>query len=39
MPTSDFSGFFATACGSDRKPYDYQARLADLSCESRLMQS
>ena len=28
MPTSDFSGFFATACGSDRLPYDYQARLA-----------
>lgn len=36
MPTSDFSGFFATASGSDRQSYGYQARLADLPCASRL---
>ena len=37
MPTSDFSGFFSTAYGSARQPYDYQVRLADLPCESRLI--
>jgi len=37
MNTSDFSTFFTAACGSDRQPYDYQARLADLPCESRLI--
>lgn len=37
MPTLDFCGFFAAACGSDRKPYDYQARLVALPCESRLI--
>jgi len=36
MP-EDFKTFFSTACGSNRQPYDYQSRLADLSCESRLI--
>jgi len=37
MSPPNFSTFFATACGSDRQPYDYQARLARLPCESRLI--
>ena len=37
MNISDFSTFFSTACGPDRHPYDYQVRLADLPCESRLI--
>lgn len=37
MPTSDYHHFFATASGSDREPYEYQSRLADLPCESRLI--
>ena len=36
MP-EDFKTFFSTACGSHRQPYDYQSRLADLPCESRLI--
>lgn len=32
-----YPAFFSTACGSDRQPYDYQSRLADLPCESRLI--
>ena len=36
MP-EDFKTFLSTACGSDRQPYDYQSRLADLPCESRLI--
>ena len=35
MPEA-FKTFFSTAYGSDRQPYDYQSRLADLPCESRL---
>jgi CRISPR-associated endonuclease/helicase Cas3 len=32
-----YPDFFSTASGSDRQPYDYQVRLADLACESRLI--
>ena len=32
-----YPAFFATASGSDRPPDDYQVRLADLPCESRLI--
>jgi len=32
-----YPAFFSTACGSDRQPYAYQSRLADLPCESRLI--
>lgn len=36
---SQFSAFFKAACGPDqaRTPYDYQSRLANLPCESRLI--
>ena len=34
---TDFSTFFSAACGSDRQPYAYQVRLAEGSCESRLI--
>ena len=35
MP-EDFKTFFSTATGKP-EPYDYQSRLADLPCESRLI--
>jgi len=35
MP-EDFKNFFSTATGK-HEPYDYQSRLADLPCESRLI--
>jgi CRISPR-associated endonuclease/helicase Cas3 len=37
MPTSDFSAFFTAAFEDQRQPYDYQHRLAELPCESRLI--
>lgn len=37
MPTCDYSSFFSAATGSDLQPYDYQSRLAELPCESRLI--
>jgi len=37
MPASDYSTFFSTALADKRQPYDYQSRLADLPCESRLI--
>lgn len=36
MPAA-FPVFFATAFADQRQPYDYQQRLADLPCESRLI--
>lgn len=36
MPISDYSAFFTQATGKE-SPYDYQTRLADNVCESRLI--
>lgn len=33
----DYKAFFSTAFADQRQPYDYQQRLADLPCESRLI--
>lgn len=32
-----YSAFFSTACGSDHQPYDYQSRLTESPCISRLI--
>lgn len=37
MPHIEYSSFFSTACGQDRQPYDYQRRLAEEECISRLI--
>jgi len=37
MSDLDFSDFFAKAFSDGRVPYDYQCRLAELPCESRLI--
>ena len=37
MSDLDFSNFFAKAFSDRREPYDYQCRLAELPCESRLI--
>jgi len=37
MSDLDFSDFFAKAFTDGRVPYDYQCRLAELPCESRLI--
>jgi len=36
MP-EDFATFFSNAFADHRQPYDYQSRLAELPCESRLI--
>ncbi|MDB5733332.1 MAG: cas3, partial [Variovorax sp.] len=37
MPASDFRWFFSQGFGDNRQPYDYQERLANGPCESRLI--
>jgi hypothetical protein len=37
LPAPDFPAFFSAVFGDARRPYDYQSRLAESACESRLI--